>query len=114
MKVKVKYCIDDGYINMRSNLIDNDIDLLELLASDISSKDNIERFNHCIFEDNDVWCSNLSEVKSINNKIVMLSSAFSLDNNIVPSVNIDSDILKKIIHDWKNFLKNKKEFSKIY
>ena len=106
--MKVRYYIDDGYVNMQSDFMDAGIDLLELLASDISSKESIERFNQCIFQDYNIWCSNLSEVKIIEKKVV-ISSAFSLDNGIVPSRSMHAMTLKKIICDWKEFIENKQE-----
>jgi len=111
--MKIKYCTQDGYITMKSNCLKNEMDMLSLLASDISDKDTFNRFYKNILMDSKSWCSNLTESKVID-KRVLISTAFSLDDGHIPSCLIEKTTLKNILHDWKDFMKHKQTFTRDY
>jgi len=118
-KVEVTYYISvSGHPDVSSNLVYEDIDMLQILLHELSNNIIIDKVLRLISEPYKVTGLlqevELFPVEKDQNKYVLLSIPLFEDENGIPQLLVNISKLKKIIHDWKNFLKNKKEFSKIY
>lgn len=112
--MKIKFFISDNqngkYPWASSEMVSNDIDLLELLlASDLSSSIKVKEFESTVFLKKETWWFNATKVE-VDGEIVKIYPAFDADC----VGELDIQILRKIISDWKNFLCDKIETVKTY
>ena len=91
------------YAHATSDLVSNDLDLIELLlASDLSDLDKVREFENVVFVQNSTWWFNATKVE-LDGKVAMISAAFDID----AGAKIELEVLKKVLAHWKVFLHEK-------
>lgn len=112
MKAKYFFKVNQGqrYPWAESNLSANGVDLLELLlASDLSSVGKVEEFKKTVFVNGETWWFNATKVEIKGSELVIYP-AF----DVSAEAYIETALLKKVLEDWRDFLRSGKEVEIVY
>jgi len=118
-KIEITFYIAvSGYPDVSSNLLYEDIDMLQILLTELSSTTIIDKFVRLVSEHHKIthWLQGIEvfPVEKNQNEFVLLTVPLFEDENGIPKILISVSKLKKIIKDWEYFTKEKKKFTKIY
>ncbi len=99
MNVDYKFIYKDGFPTIKSNLIGNELDMLEVLSSDLNDLENINAFLNRM-KMKKVWWFNAAKVE-FNDNMATINPAFDWEGE---EVKIKTCELKKIVDEWKLFI----------
>lgn len=106
MVLKYKFIDDHGNLKIKSNLMSNGLDILDILGSDICDEYSLnEFFKHISRKER--WWSNATRVE-FNNDKATIYPAFQWEEEGQPETKgiIEIKTLKKTMKEWVEFLKN--------
>ena len=117
-KIKVSFFINAvGHHDIVSNLLYDDVDMLQFLLLQLNNINIIDKILRLISSHYKVTSLIDMEIypnKTLEEDFVLLVAPILEDEKGIPKKYIKLEKLKNILQDWKQFLKNNKEFEKEY
>ena len=118
-KVEVNFFTNiSGQPDVDSNCIYDDVDILQFLLPQLSNECMIDKVLRLVSLNQKITslfeCIEIFPINRNDEDFVLLSASMLEDENGIPEKEIKLNIFKRILQDWKLFLRNKKEIKKAY